>query len=138
MKNEKINTPDPVKRWLTEAGTDAPGEGFHFSVLKKIEALSQSKIEYKPVISPLGWKLILGLISSIFAWSIFFAPAHPEKGSLFGKLPDLKIPSIDLSVYKLSFPSLDFSTNLLLGISTFFIIGSLLIVSTLRNKQTEL
>jgi len=138
MKNEESKALDPMKRWISEAGTDTPGDQFHLSVLKKIEALPQAKDVYSPVISPLGWKIILGFITSIFVWSAFFVPAQATDSSLFDKLPKLKLPAFNLPLNNLALPSPDLSPNLLLGIAAFFVMGFLLIVNTLRNKQAEL
>jgi hypothetical protein len=137
MKNEDKTTLDPMKNWVSEVGTETPAEGFHLSVLKKIEALPQTSAEYRPVISALGWKLIWGFIISIFAGSIIFVPSQPETSSLFDKLPPFRVPAVDFRIYDFIPRVPDLSTNLLLGIGTFFIMGSLLIVSTLYHKRAN-
>ena len=138
MKNEESRSLDPVKRWLSEAGTETPGDQFHLSVLKKIEALPRPKAVYNPVISPLGWKIILGFIMSIFVWGVFFVPSQTKTHTLFEQLPRLKLPAFNLPVNNVTFPSPELSSNLLLGITAFFIMGLLLIVNTLRRKHAEL
>lgn len=135
MKNKKTNSADPMKKWITEAGTDTPGDEFHFSVLKKIESLPKTTLVYQPIISPMGWKLILGFILSIFAWSIFLTPDQPEASSLFGKLPLIKLPSLSNYLIDISFPILDISPQFLIGIGVFFILGFIMIIETIRNKQ---
>lgn len=135
MKNKRINPNDSLKKWIIEAGTETPGEEFHLSVLKKIEALPQSTLTYQPVISPLGWKLILGFIASIFGWSVVLVPAQPETPSLFDRLPTINLPSLNLNLYEFNIPTLDFSPQFLIGIGAFFILGFIMIIGTIRNKH---
>jgi len=138
MKNENKRSVDPMKKWISEAGAESPAEGFHLAVLKKIEALPQAKTVYRPVISALGWKLIMGFISSIFLWSILFVPSQRETSSLFDKVPSLKLPAFDFKAYDYIPRIPDISSNLLLGISAFFIMATLLIVSSLNHKRINL
>lgn len=135
MKDKRINPNDPLKKWIAEAGKESPGEEFHLSVLKKIEALPQSSLSYQPVISPLGWRLIFGLIGLIFGWSVVAVPARPETPSLFDKLPTIKLPLPNLSLHEISIPTLDFSPQFLMGINAFFILGFIMIIGTIRNKR---
>jgi hypothetical protein len=137
MKNEKIKPFDSMKKWIVEAGTDSPGDEFHWSVLKKIEALPQARTVYRPVISSLGWKLIVGFIASIFAWCILMVPARPETSTLFDKIPKLKTPIPSFKLVDLSFSIPDFGPQFLLGIAVFFIMSFLLIIGTLQNKQAK-
>ncbi|HSF52684.1 MAG TPA: hypothetical protein VLA71_02975 [Algoriphagus sp.] len=138
MKNENINSADPIKKWILEAGAESPGEGFHWSVLKKIEALPKSTLVYKPVISPLGWKFIIGFILAIFSWSIFLIPAQPENTSLLDKLPPIKFPSLNINLFDFTIPAPDLSPQFLIGIGAFFIMGCIMIIGTLRNKQADI
>lgn len=124
-----------MKKWISEAGAESPGEGFHLSVLQKIEALPKSTMVYNPVISPFGWKLILGFILSIFAWSIFLVPAQTKTTSLLDKIPQIELPSLDLNLFDFSIPVPDLSPQFLIGIGVFFIMGFIMIIDTIRNKQ---
>lgn len=130
-----MNPADPMKKWMVEAGMESPGEEFHLSVLKKIEALPKLSPNYQPVISPLGWKLILGFIFAVFSWSILMIPADPKSTSLFDKIPSIKLPVPEFNLYNFTMPSLDFSPQFLLCICAFFFLGFLLIVGTIRQKQ---
>lgn len=134
MKNEK-NSLDPLKRWLTEVGTDSPRSEFHLSVLKKIETVPQATKVYQPVISSLGWKMILAFVAGIVVCSMAFVPAEPTANSLSNR-----IPNIDYWTYLQRLPDLpisipDFSSQFLLGIIAFSILGFILIAGTIRDKQ---
>lgn len=135
MKRVEPNDLDPMKKWITEAGTDSPGSEFHLSVLKKIETLPQISSNYEPVISSLGWKLILLFISVIVGGSFLFVPAEQNTPSLFDKIPPLKLPSFNFDVYRFRLPMIEISTPFLMGIAAFFILGFIMIVGTIRNKQ---
>lgn len=135
MKNETFNSDDPMKKWIKEAGSDFPGEGFHLSVLKKIESLPKSTLVYKPVISAMGWKLILGFILAIFIYSILLVPAQPETTSLFDKLPSVNLPSLDQNLLNFTFSAPNLSPQFLIGIGAFFSLGFIMVWGTLRNKQ---
>lgn len=135
MKRVKPNDLDPMKKWIKEAGTDSPGSEFHLSVLKKIETLPQISTNYEPVISSLGWKLILVFISVIVGGSFVFVPADQNNPSLFDKFPPLKLPSFKFDLYSLRLPMIEISTPFLMGIVTFFILGFIMIVGTIRKKH---
>lgn len=135
MNKENSNHLDPMKKWIKEAGTDSLGSEFHFSVLKKIEALPQVNSKYEPVISPLGWKLIMVFISVIAGGSLIFVPASKESPSLFDKLPSFKLNAINFDLYSFSLPFIELSPPFIMGIVAFFILGFLMIIGTIRNKQ---
>lgn len=135
MKNEKISPSDPIKKWLKETGTEMPGEEFHLSILKKIETLPKTTLVYKPVISPFGWKLILGFILSIIGWGVLSAPVQPESVSVFDKLPQVNLTPLAKYLYDFSLPAPDLSPQFLIGIGAFFILGFIMIIGTMRNKQ---
>lgn len=131
-QEEKV---DQLAIWIKEAGTESPEEGFHLTVMQKIEALPKVNYTYEPVISPLAWKLIIGLITSIFLGSIVLVPTDQTTPSLFDKFPSPRFPSFRLDWINLSFPSLDISLPFLTGIIAFFILGFFMILGTMRNKQ---
>lgn len=135
MTKEESNQFDPMKKWIQEVGTDELGAEFHLSVLKKIEALPKTSLTYEPVISALAWRLIMIFISGIFVGSLLFLPSDSDNTSLFDKLPPVKIPNPSLLFYDFSLPNFDFSPQFLMGIATFFILGFIMVVRTLRNKQ---
>ncbi|MBA4301131.1 MAG: hypothetical protein C0433_13665 [Cyclobacterium sp.] len=137
MKKETHCVSDPIKKLIIDAGVQSPGEDFHLSVLNKIESLQKTSAVYQPVISSLGWKLIFGFISSIFGGSILFIPSESESSSLFDKLPSVNLPLPDLTFYNFKIPTVDFSPPFLIGIMAFFILGFIMIVGTLRNKQVS-
>lgn len=130
MKQEELNKVDPMKNWIKEAGLETLGPEFHLSVLKKIEVLPKTNISYTPVISSFGWKVILSLIAIVFLGSMIFIPADSDSPSLFDKLPVFQFPK-----FNLSFPYLDFSPPFFLSIITFFILGFIMIVGTIRNNK---
>lgn len=135
MKNEDLNHTDPIGKWIHEAGTESLKADFHLSVLKKIESLPKTSSIYQPVISPFAWKLILIFITGIFGGSLVFLPSNQNDISLFDKLPPVKLPSPSFSLYNFSLPTIDFSQQFSLGIIAFFILGFIMIVGTIRNKQ---
>jgi hypothetical protein len=137
MKQEKLKPLDPIKKWIAEAGTDTPGDGFHLSVLRKIETQPKMATVYQPVISPLAWTLIFAPIASIIAWSILFAPAQQDNATILDALQRLKFTVPKFSFFDINFPSPDLSPQFLLGIAAFFILGFLMIIGTLRNKQAD-
>jgi hypothetical protein len=138
MKKEDNNSIDPIKKWMVEAGPELLGADFHASVLKKFELLPKVTLQYEPVISPLGWKLILVFISLLVGSTLVFIPANQEEASIFDKLPtlNLTIPNFVLSNFKLPLP--DYGLPFLLGIATFFILGFIMILGTIRNKQAHI
>lgn len=135
MKNKTINSDDPIKKWIKEADSEFPGDGFHLSVLKKIETLPKSSLVYQPIISPLGWKLIFGFILAMFFGSILLVPAQPETTSLFDKLPSINIPTLDRNLLNFNIPLPNLSPQFLIGIGAFFSMGFIMVWGTLRNKQ---
>lgn len=135
MNKEEQNPMDPMKKWIREAGTDTLGTEFHLSVLKKIEALPRTNSRYEPVISALGWRLILIFISGIFGGSLIFLPSNPSEISVFEKILSTKFPSLSYDLYNFRFPLIELSPPFLMGIVTFFILGFIMIVGTIRNKQ---
>jgi hypothetical protein len=138
MTKQESNRLDPIKNWIQEAGTDQLGADFHLAVLKKIEKLPKTSLSYEPVISALAWKLILIFISGIFGGTLIFHPSKPNDISLFDKLPPARFPNPSFLSYDFSFPIFDFSQQFLMGITTFFILGFIMIAGTLRNKQADL
>lgn len=135
MKKEVTKDLDPMKKWIKEAGTDSLGSEFHLSVLKKIESHAQVSSHYEPVISPLGWKLILAFLSVVVGGSLVFVPGDQNNPSLFDKIPPLSLPSFNFDVYKFRLPMIEISTPFLMGIAAFFILGFIMIVGTIKNKQ---
>ncbi len=137
-REEKKEVNDPLVKWMVEAGTDSPGEGFHISVLAKIETYSKSQVVYSPIISPFGWRLIFGFIVSIFGGTILFNPSAVDEPSLFDKIPPFKLPSIDFSGFNFHLFSFDFSPQFLTGIIAFFILGFVMILDTMRRNHASL
>ncbi len=135
MKNETRHSDDPIEKWIKEAGSDFPGEEFHLSVLKKIEAMPKTSLAYQPVISSKGWKLIIGVILGIIVWSIMMVPAQPDSVSLFDKLPAVKLPAVDLNLFQFNLPAPNLGPQFLIGIGAFFSLGFIMVWGTLRNKQ---
>ncbi len=138
MKNEESKELDPMRRWISEAGTENPGNQFHLSVLKKIEGLAGPSTTYSPVISAFCWKIIFGFIASIFVWCALFVPPSTQDSALFEQIPKVKLPVLDLSIKILAFPTPELSSNLLLGIGAFFLMGMLLILSILYDRHAKL
>lgn len=138
MKQEKLKPSDPIKKWIAEAGAETPGDEFHLSVLRKIEAQPNVVPAYRPVITPLAWVLIFVPIASVIAWSVLFAPAQPDSTSIFGAFQRLKLSLPKLTFPDITFLSPDFSQQFLFGIATFFVLGFLMIISTIRNKRVDL
>lgn len=138
MTKEESNHFDRLKNLFRDAGSETLGPEFHLSVLKKIEERQKISLTYEPVISPLAWKLIFIFISLIVGGSLLFLPSKPNSPSMFEKIPPLRFPSFSFSLYNFSLPSIDFSPPFLMGIAAFFILGFIMIVGTLKNKQADI
>jgi hypothetical protein len=61
-----MNHDEQIKQWIQEAGTEKPGIDFAGLVMAKIEKAPSPAIEYKPVISPTGIRIIIGGIILLF------------------------------------------------------------------------
>lgn len=95
-----------IRNWINEAGTENLSKDFHLKVLSRIE--ETHPIQYKPVISSLGIKLIASFILFIVLFTILFIPNDnstatlwnqiPEFGGLFNikSLPHISLPKIQL------------------------------------------
>lgn len=138
MTKEESNPFDPVKKLIQEAGSDTLGQEFHLSVLRKIDSLPKIKTTYEPVISPWAWRLIFIFITGIFGGSLLFLPSKQDDPSLFDKLPTMRFPTPSFSLYNFNLPSIEFSPQFLMSIVAFFILGFIMTVSTIRNKQADI
>jgi len=77
------NKQDHIKKWIKEAGREVPGMGFGHRVLSALESTPVNTRPYKPVISPLGIRIIIGGIAALFLGTIFLpgsAGADPSSG----------------------------------------------------------
>ena len=61
-----MNHDEQIKQWIQEAGTEKPGKDFTNLVMAKIEKAPSTALEYKPVISPTGIRIIIGGIVLLF------------------------------------------------------------------------
>lgn len=60
-----------IKKWLHEAGREEPGMGFSNRVLAALEKAPSGAFQYRPLISPLGIRIIIGSLAAIFLAAIF-------------------------------------------------------------------
>lgn len=135
MNTENQKNTDPIQALFKMNGLESPGSDFHLTVLKKLESLQTEKIIYKPVISSLGWKFIMGFIAAIFGSSILLAPGTETPTPLFKNISEWKLPILDFSLFNFSFPMLDFSPQFSTGILAFSILGFIMILGTLRKNM---
>jgi hypothetical protein len=79
MKREK----DLLKKWLDEAGREAPSPGFSSRVMATIQAQEAKRSVFKPAVSPLRVKLAVAGIAAVFIGILLFAPDGnaPEGGT---------------------------------------------------------
>lgn len=127
-----------TKKWIKEAGTEYPGDGFHLSVLNKISEIPVRPQIYQPVISPLAWKFIFGYIASIAGISMLFFPPDSTGLTLMDRIPPVPIPSFRLDFFNFSNMIPDSSPQFLLGIAAFFSIGFIMTLSILKSKQQHI
>lgn len=66
---------------------------------------------------------------------MIFMPAKGNSTSLFDKLPPMKMPKFNFEVSSLMFPAIDLSPQFLMSLVVFFILGFIMILGTIRNKQ---
>lgn len=112
---------DLIKKWIKEVGHELPPSGMADKVLRKIAILP--KQTYRPVISPLGWKMILGYIVVIGLLAIDWNPAKQTTLTYFDKVPKWNIswPTFD-SIYSI-LPKFQLSPPFLIGIITFMLLS---------------
>ena len=67
MKREE----DQFKKWMHEAGREHPGMGFSNRVLAAIQKEASEAFEYRPVISPVVMRIIVGAIALFFVAALF-------------------------------------------------------------------
>lgn len=127
-----------TRKWIKEAGTEYPGDKFQLAILKKINELQERKNVYQPVISPLGWKLILIYVACIVGLSIFSNPNQPSSFALLEKLPPLRLPKFQLNLPELPIGWPDFSPQFSMGIMVFLGLGFVMILINLKSKQASL
>jgi hypothetical protein len=72
---------DQIKQWIQEAGMEKPGSNFADLIMTRIEEAPATSIVYKPVISPLGIKLIVGGLAVFFVAVIFLSSGHEVAGT---------------------------------------------------------
>ncbi len=138
MKNKASTPHDVLKKWMVETGTETLGDEFHLSVLKKIEALPQPKTYYSPVISSGAWTVIIGLIASLLGWSVFSAPSRPGNSSIVELLKRINLPKPSLDFLNLSISTPDLGSPFQLGILAFFILGFLMVLTSVRSRQSSI
>jgi hypothetical protein len=138
MKKDEIKAGDPLEKFIKEAGTVSPGDDFHLSVLRKIEALPKVTTAYEPVISPLAWKCIAGIVLAIAGWSVWISPAPSESYALLESLRQIKLPMPRFSLYNYISFSQGVSPQFLMGLVAFFVMGFLIVVKTIRNQHADI
>jgi hypothetical protein len=138
MKNKVESEDEITRKWIKEAGTEYPGDTFQISILKKIKELDENRVIYQPVISALGWKLILIYVASIVGLSTFSNPSNSTGPTFLDKLPPIKLPTFQLNLAEITNGWLDFSPQFTLGITIFLCLGFVMALINLRHKQTSL
>ena len=85
MNREK----DILKKWLDEAGREAPSQGFSSRVMATIKAQEAKRSVFKPAVSPRRVKLAVAGIAAFFIGILLFTPDGnaPEGGASDFNLP---------------------------------------------------
>lgn len=131
MKNQGKDE-EYIRQFITELGTVSPSEGFHKSILEKINS-SASVSTYKPVISSLAWKIIGSTLAILFIAVFLFVPNGSEANSVFSQLPELTIPAVAISLPKLKVPVINVSPVVIQSLLAFLILAFLTFITTLRR-----
>lgn len=103
-----------IRNWIKEAGPENLSNDFHLKVLSKIE--NAHSFQYKPVISPLGLKLIASLIIFLVLMTILFIPNDNSTSTLWNQIPDFGSSFTIKSIPHISLPKIHlgpiFSTSI--------------------------
>lgn len=94
------------KKLIADAGTETPKKDFHLSVVAKL-SVTEKTPAYKPVISPLAWKLISGMVIGICIGVILFLPSG-EQSNIYSNVIDsqfLSVLPVQWSLPKISLPT---------------------------------
>lgn len=135
MKNQGIEE-EYIRQFIAELGTESPSEGFHKSIMKKINPRT-SLSYYRPVISGLTWKIIGTTIAILFIAVFLFVPNGNEANSLFNQLPGFSFPEVAISLPKVSLPIIDVSPIVLQSLVAFILLAFLTVVTSMRRWKTS-
>lgn len=135
MKNQGKEE-EYIRQFIAELGTDTPSEGFHKSIMKKINPKT-SLSYYRPVISSLTWKIIGGTIAILFIAVILFVPNGSDVNFLFNQLPGFSLPELAISLPKVSFPVIDVSPIVLQSLVAFMLLAFLTVVTSMRRWKAS-
>lgn len=114
---------------LQELGSEKPSAGFHKSIVK---SLTQKKpfVVYKPVISPLAWRIIGGVISAIIIGVLLFLPSESDTVSLFHQV---SLPQIHIPFPKISIPIIALSPIVFQSVIVFIVLTILMVIITFKK-----
>ena len=131
MKNQ--DTEDLyIRQFITELGAEMPSEGFHKSILQKINPRT-SVSSYKPAISSTAWKIIGSALAILFITVFLFVPNGSDANSLFNQLPIVTFPKVAISLPKLSLPVINLSPIVMQSLVGFIILAFLTVITTMRK-----
>lgn len=133
-KKPTINT-DFLGQWIKDAGSETPPLGFSQRIMTQIQLLPQRN--YQPVISPLGWKLILGYITTILLTVLYFIPSENSGQNLWSKVPLYKLPKFPLDKINLAIPTISINGPMLIATMAFLILGIVSWWYTYKNNYFQ-
>lgn len=134
MKNQGKED-EYIRQFISELGTEDPSEGFHKSILSRLNHAPSASV-YRPVISSLGWKIIAGAIATLFITVLIFVPNGSDATPLFDQLPSISIPEVAISLPRISFPVINLSPIVLHSLVAFIILAFLTVITSLRRWKT--
>ncbi|MDR7130370.1 hypothetical protein J2X69_002720 [Algoriphagus sp. 4150] len=125
-----------IQQFISELGTDRPSAGFHKSILEKLNP-KQTLTVYRPVISPLAWKLIGSGIAALVICVLLFLPGGENSTPLMDQVPKISIPQVAISFPKVSLPDIDLSPIVIQSLVVFILLAILSAITTLKNLKTS-
>ena len=129
-------TEDLISKWIREIGPENPPKGMAESILQKINLLP--KQSYRPVISPLGWKLILAYIIGISLLAINWKPTTESTLTYLDRIPKIKNPFSFFNTMDFTLPTIEISPMLLTCIVLFMILSLFSFWISNKNQETSI
>lgn len=121
-----------IRQFINELGAEKPSPGFHKSIVKRLGHSPAASV-YRPVVSPLAWKVIGGAVVAIIVPVLIFLPLGESSLSLFDQVPEISIPRVAVSLPKISFPAVNLSPIVLHASVAFLLLAFLTVMGTLRK-----
>ncbi len=132
--NNQVKEEDYIRQFINELGTEAPSVGFHKNILAKLDQKSITST-YKPVISPLAWKIISGVVASIFFAVLLFIPGESTPNPLISELFYTAVPKQLNSIPGLFSPTVNLSPVVMLSLLSFFTLAFLTVITSVKNRR---